>query len=148
MIRRTPTLSQAIRRGSDTLPGRLERRYIDLDLEASCPLGAAFLGSLPHGAADVQRFFTLARNSSDESIAEFILVGLHKAFPWIGQSIRGNARLEGHAEREGLVRRLPQETKGYDRVSHISIFAALTRLHDEKGWSKDQIAALCARCEL
>ena len=106
MTPRRPTLSQAIRRGSDVLPGRVLRRYIDLPQQASCPLGAALLGSL-HGPGDVQRFFGLVANSSEESICEFILVGLMKAFPWLGVTVRENDRLSQYMEREKMLARVP-----------------------------------------
>lgn len=139
-------LSSAIRRGAAVYPERSERRYLNTPANASCPLGAAFIGTL-YGPADIQRFLGLMANSSDESINEFILMGLYKAFPQLGCSMAEFSRL-----RRDLGRNMPDDISykhdGYTLSYPPSLFAVITHLHDQLAWDKAAIATTLARAGL
>ena len=149
MIHR-PVLSQSIRAGAKVAPGRCTKRYILANLSperdelpASCPLGAAFLGTL-HGPADIGRTLGLFANSSDESTCQFILQGLMRSFPQLGQTVRSWPKLAGELEREPFSVLPPtrHDQLAYRREVHMSLYRVITRLHDDLGKSKEQIADL------
>lgn len=135
------TLSHAIRVGDEIAPERPDHGYIEGTV-ASCPLGAAFLGTL-HGPADLQKFMGLLGNSSYEPPCQFIHHGLMKTFPILGWSLR-----ELPAFKRAVGRDAPPaivyERGGLTRRHPPSLFATITHLHDTLNWSKAQVADLLA----
>jgi len=153
-------LSRALLTGDKLAPARLNGRYLDPAAGASCPLGAAFLGTL-HGPADVQRFYGLLKNSSYESATAFILHGLMKAFPILGLDVRAYPPLHKQL-RADCPKVLDNGT--YPTLNHAgpdgtllgvwhlrrprSIYAAIAQLNDRYDWPKDKIAGMLARVGL
>lgn len=140
-------LSTAIGKGDELAPNRSPRRYLDLTRNASCPLGAAYLGTM-RGPGEQQRFVDLIGASSYESMCEFVHYGLMKHFPVLGADVRQHQRLTGYLERERILPRLPGVSTHYDPARHASLFKVITDLFDNRQWSKPQIAACLASCGL
>jgi hypothetical protein len=107
----------------------------------SCPLGAAFLGSL-YGEADRSKFYKLCQNSSQESITDFITIGLNKAFPELG------SRASTLGNMVPILRRDIPELVSIDsrtgKRRDPSLFQIVTSL-DRIRWSKKEISQFLGR---
>ena len=141
-------LSDAIRAGAEIAPKTLKGRYIG-EPQTSCPLGAAFLGSLD-GAVVVHRFQVRALKDSPEYISTHIHGSLMKTFPQLRCSVRDFPRLFKTLRQDcpGALRNGKYKSGGYTLTLYSSLFIVITRLHDEYDWSKQRIAELLAEAGL
>lgn len=144
MVGRPLLLSRSIRQGDRTAPGRCIGRYIDGS--ASCVIGAAFLGQL-YGPADVAKFMGFAASASREGLCDFVLHGVMKAFPVLGEGVDRHPKLEPLVARQHL-RGLSRLFAPIARDTYRSLFGVLTALHDQHAWSKAQLAGALERAGL
>jgi hypothetical protein len=140
-----------MRRGLEYSHGALIGRYIQVTAEGfiwSCPLGTAFLGTL-YGPDDVAKFTALVGNSSDESISNFILMGLHKAHPEVGVTVRHWPKLAGALEQQ-VPTLVPRARFGdhHRQEIHPSLFKVISQLHDRHDWKREAIADMLERVGL
>lgn len=142
-------LSAAILAGAQFAPFPGNGKYINFDGESpdgvhdlgSCPLGAAFLGSL-YGEADRSKFYKLCHNSSQESITDFITIGLHKAFPDLGLRASALGNMVPVLRRD--IPELVSIDQRTDKRRDPSLFQVITSL-DRIRWSKQEIALFLGR---
>lgn len=133
-------LSSAIRKGI-RLPNSA-----DLGVYQSCPLGAAFLGSIA-SEREFAGFCVSLQAMSRESMYEQVQRGLMRAFPQLGQSVRAWPRLAEVLEHESVIPTMQRGSLIYRRQVHCSLWKAVTCLHDQK-WDDVRIAELLERCGL
>ena len=114
----------------------------DAFLPASCPLGAALLGSVR--PSELETFWVFLRSASHESACADIQRSLYRAFPHLGQTVRSWPRLAEELERERLIPRIRSYQTEYRREIHVSLWKVITDLH-AKGVGKGEIAALLGR---
>lgn len=142
----TSTLSSCITRGATT-----SLRFPAGSVYNRCPLGAAYVGSLP--STEVEPFWAFMSALSVDSLCRFMHKNLMRVFPQLGQSVRSWPRLANMLETPPLKmipafapppRRYPnrkQDAGHYSRVAHCSLWRAITGLYDA-GYSRTQVAVL------
>jgi hypothetical protein len=143
-------LALAITTGSKYCPARLTGTYLDVDARASCPLGAAYLGTLL-GDADVEKFLVSYTQRSPESMRGFIHEGLLKSFPQLGWSLDALpvfSRLLGADAPPGFRYKSKFNPTLYSFRQRVSLFATIAHLHDELSWEKDAVSAALKKVNL
>lgn len=152
--------SKALQAGDKIFGRRATGRYVDATVGSTCPHGAAFLGTL-HGTADVQKFLGLVRNSSRESLCDFIHHGLMKTFPHLGRSIREFPQLykrlrhdcpgvleAGEDKRRSFTAADGSKIQPYSAKLYRSLFGVISQLHDRYDWPKPRIGLVLAEAGL
>ena len=108
----------------------------------ACPLEAAYLGFLRD--TEIAPFWQFVQALSYDSLCQFMHRNLMRAFPQLGASVRNCPRLAAELEHEGLLPAARQHQRFYRRDIHMSLWRAVTLLHDSGG-SKSRIAELLER---
>jgi hypothetical protein len=140
----TLPLSSAITKGDQIAPGHA-RSYFDAPYtDRGCdPLGAALIGSMR--PTELDTFWTFLRSASDASACEYIQRSLYRTWPALGATVRLHPTLAAELEQLQIIPRVKPYQLEYRQAIHKSLWKAITDLHDGKGMTKAEIAALLGR---
>src|SRR3990167_2898262 len=129
------SLSSALRRDGP-LPTDLPPYFSGT---TSCPLGAAYVRTLP--PERLESFLSYARAMDRSVFCEFMHREIMRTFPWLGYSVRafpvvhdnqriGSAGIATGLERLGLLPCCRYYQVSYRRAVHKSLWTVITKLHD------------------
>jgi len=135
-------LSQALRTGIARVPRECPRGYFSDDCTAADILGTAFLGQLSEAA--LPHVLTRLRTSSHESLCQYMLDALHRAWPDLGRSVRAWPKFAEELERDRLIPRLRTNQAVYRQEIHVSLWQVLIDMSGA-GEGREAIADTLAR---
>jgi hypothetical protein len=135
------SLSQAIRTGCTRAPRESQRGYFAGENSADV-LGAAMLGQVSETA--LPHVLTRLRTSSHESLCQYMIHELHRAWPDLGRSVRAWPKFAEELERDRLIPRLRPNQTTYRQEIHVSLWTVLTKMQ-VVGEAREAIADTLAR---